>query len=202
MTLAFGVTFDYLCPWARNVHDHVITALRGGAEWQVDFVPYSLAQGHVSDDETPIWDRPEPFRESGILALATGLYVRDHLPEQFLDVHEALFAVRHELGLDIKDPQSIAKQLSTLGLDGESIVANASTPAMVEQLAREHQAAVNDHDVWGVPTLIGASRSVFVRVMDRPNGDAETARQRIEHLIELVNSHMVLHEFKETVLAK
>jgi hypothetical protein len=55
----FGITFDYLCPFARNANEHVTAALRAGADWDVSFVPYSLAQGHVEDGDVDVWDRDD-----------------------------------------------------------------------------------------------------------------------------------------------
>lgn len=49
-TIRFAIGFDYLCPFARNAHEHVIAGLRGGAGWQVRFVPFSLPQVHLEED--------------------------------------------------------------------------------------------------------------------------------------------------------
>ena len=45
--MRFGITYDYLCPFARNANEHVVAALRGGADWDVTFEPYSLTQNKV-----------------------------------------------------------------------------------------------------------------------------------------------------------
>ena len=44
MTRSFGLTYDYRCPYARIAHDHVIAGLRAGADWDVTFLPFSLAR--------------------------------------------------------------------------------------------------------------------------------------------------------------
>jgi hypothetical protein len=49
MTAVFAVTWDYRCPFARNAHEHVLTGLTAGADWQVTFVPFSLGQVHVEE---------------------------------------------------------------------------------------------------------------------------------------------------------
>ena len=53
MTLSFAVTWDYRCPFARIVHDHVVEGLLDGADWDVTFVPFSLGQVHVDEGELP-----------------------------------------------------------------------------------------------------------------------------------------------------
>jgi len=200
--LTFGITFDYLCPWARNLNEHVLTGMRSGANWNVRFVPYSLSQGHVDEGEVDIWERANPDNESGILALKTGLVVRDRHPEAFLDAHESLFAARHDAGDDIKSPAVLAAALDNAGLDGQQVVSAAQHDSMTQKLAHEHRAAVENHDVWGVPTVIGEHRSVFMRVLDRPGGDADVARQRVEFVVSMVDNEPMIHEFKQTELAR
>ena len=48
----------------------MIDALRAGAEWDVNFRPFSLNQVHVGEDEAPMWERPGDG--SGLLALSAG----------------------------------------------------------------------------------------------------------------------------------
>jgi hypothetical protein len=199
---SFAITFDYLCPFARNANEHVTAGLRGGAEWDVDFVPYSLAQGHVGEGEADVWERADRERVSGILAFQVGLTVRDEHPEAFLDVHDALFAARHDHGLDIKDPSVLRDVVARAGLDADEVLEQARTGRAPKTLRAEHEAAVDQHTVWGVPTFIAGDRAVFVRIMDRPEGDAGRARGRIERVLDLVEGEPELHEFKQTDLPR
>lgn len=200
MTRRFALTFDYLCPFARNASEHVITALRGGTDWDVRFVPYSLAQGHVGEDQQAVWDRPEPHRVPGVLALQVGIAVRDRHPDRFLDVHEQLFAARHDRGEDLKDRGVVAAALERAGLAAEDLLTAVDAGELLRQLQAEHERAVQDHDVWGVPTFITARRAVFVRLLDRPGEDAPLATQRITQVVDLVDAALELHEFKQTDL--
>jgi hypothetical protein len=202
VTRRFALTFDYLCPFARNANEHVVAALQAGADWDVTFTPYSLSQGHVEEGDVDVWDREAPFAESGILALAVGLVVRDEHPDRFLEVHRGLFAARHDVGADIKDPEAIGRVLSGAGLDAADVLDRAQSDTVLKQLRTEHDAGVEDHEVWGVPTFIGADRAVFVRLMDRPDGDAEHATRSIERVLDLVDGFPTLHEFKQTDLPR
>jgi hypothetical protein len=198
----FTLTFDYLCPFARNAAEHVIVGLRSGADWDVTFVPYSLSQCHVPEGEPAIWDRPDPDAASGVLALQVGLAVRDHLPERFLDVHERLFATRHDEGEDIKDREVLRGALDKAGVDPDEVFAIVDGGGPLATLRDDHERAVRDHGVWGVPTFITDERAVFVRLMDRPEQDATLARKRIEQVVDLVQGPIELHEFKQTVLPR
>lgn len=202
MPRSFGITYDYLCPFARNAHEHVITALRDGADWDVRFVPYSLAQGHLEEGEPAYWERQEPNAGSGILAFQVGLAVRDHVRERFLDVHEGIFAARHDHGADLRDPEVLRRVLVDAGVDADEILGIVADGLPLKVLAEEHTAAVANYSAWGVPTFIASSRGVFVRLMDRPEGDAALARERIEQVVDLVEHAPMLHEFKQTDLPR
>src|SRR5687767_14127959 len=75
----FAVTYDYRCPFARNAHEHVLTALENGAAWNVRYVPFSLGQVHVAEGDPDIWETPE--NDSGLLAHQVSVVVRDRFPD-------------------------------------------------------------------------------------------------------------------------
>ncbi len=200
VTRRFAITFDYLCPFARNANEHVITALRSGADWDVRFMPYSLAQGHVEEGEQDVWERDDPHRVSGLLALQVGITVRDRYPDHFLDVHDALFAARHDQGDDIKDRSVLAEVLERHDLPAAEVFRSIDDGGPLGQLRKEHERAVDEHGVWGVPTFVTDRRAVFVRLLDRPDGDTEVAATRIGQVIDLVDGSLDLHEFKQADL--
>jgi predicted DsbA family dithiol-disulfide isomerase len=150
--LTFSITWDYRCPFARNVHDHVVTGLLAGAPWDVTFVPFSLGQAHVGEGDPDEWD--DPARDSGLLALQAGVVVRDHDPERFLTVHRDLFDARHLHGRKIADPEVVAEVLRSNGVDAESVLSSIEGGEPLDLVRKEHEAAVADFDVWGVPTII------------------------------------------------
>ena len=77
-TPPFGVTFDYRCPFARNVHEHLVTAMEGGADWNVEFLPFSLTQSHIEEGEEPVWDRAD--KASDLIAIEAGMIVGTNSP--------------------------------------------------------------------------------------------------------------------------
>lgn len=200
MTTRFGLTFDYLCPFARNANEFVVAGLRAGADWDVDFTPYSLSQGHVEEGAPDVWDADDPTTVSGIHALLVGLAVRDHFPEHFLDVHLALFAARHDEARNLKDVDVLRDVVAGAGLDPEVVLTTVVNGDPFDTLRKEHERNVRDHEVWGVPTFIAGDRAVFVRFLDRPDGDDAAAIERIDRVVDLVANLPELHEFKQTDL--
>jgi hypothetical protein len=194
-TRRFAVTWDYRCPFARNAHEHLLSGLAAGADWDVTFVPFSLGQAHVAEGDTPVWDEPE--RDSGLLALQVGVAVRDHWPAHFHAAHFALFAARHDQGKDLRDIDVITDVLEAVGLDAAEVLAEVKSGRALETIRDEHTAAAQDHAVWGVPTFIADGQSVFIRFMHRPGDDAGIATSTIERAVDLL-SWADLNEFKHT----
>jgi hypothetical protein len=195
----FAVTWDYRCPFARNAHEHLVEALRGGVDWQVTFVPFSLGQVHVAEGEPDIWERWRD--DSGLLALQAGIVVRDRFPERFLDVHEALFALRHDHAGHLRDEGAVRAVLVDQGVDADAVLAEIDSGDAIVTVQQEHERAVKDHSVWGVPTFIVGEQAAFVRLMDRPAGDVAHATRTIERTLELF-SWPELNEFKHTSLSR
>lgn len=197
---SFAVTWDYRCPFARNAHEHIVAGLAEGAEWDVQFLPFSLSQVHVPDGGTPVWD--DPAKASGLLALAAGVVVRDQYPDRFGDAHIALFRARHDEGLDLRDAEVVAKVLERSGVPGDKVLAEVETGAPVGEIQRSHELAVSEWEVFGVPTFVIDDRAVFVRLMNRPEGDGELARRTIQGVVDLFEALPDLNEFKATTLAR
>jgi len=196
---SFAVTWDYRCPFARNAHEHLAVALADGADWDVTFLPFSLSQVHVPEGGTPVWD--DPAKTPDLLALAAGVVTRDQYPDRFLDAHVALFAARHDEGLDLRVPDVVAGVLDGVGLPGDKVVAEIQTSGAVQEIRRVHEQAVNELDVFGVPTFVVDDRAVFVRLMNRPQGDTVLARRTIQGVLDLFDAMPDLNEFKHTSLS-
>ena len=195
------MNWDYRCPFARNAHEHLVAALADGADadWDVTFLPFSLSQVHVPEGGIPVWDDPD--KASDLIALASGVVVRDQYPDRFLDAHIALFAARHDQGLDLRLPDVVAGVLDGVGLPGDKVVAEAQSGEPVAVIRAAHEQAVSEWDAFGVPTFVIGDRAVFVRLMSRPAGDAALARRTIDGVLALFDTLPDLNEFKHTSLS-
>ena len=200
MSTSFAVTWDYRCPFARNAAEHVLTALEAGADWDVTWVPFSLNQVHVEEGEADVWD--DPSKASGLLAMQAGIAVRDRWPEAFPAVQRALFAARHDEGRDIRDEDVVRDVLKANGADPDEVFKEIAGGQTLKVFRTEHEKAVVDNQVFGVPTFIAGGQAVFVRVMDRPGTDGERARTTIERILDLLTGWPELNEFKHTSIAR
>jgi hypothetical protein len=196
----FAVTWDYRCPFARNAHEHLVAGLAGGADWDVTFLPFSLSQVHVPEGGTPVWD--DPGKLADLIALGAGVVVRGQYPEQFGAVHNALFAARHDEGLDLREAEVVSGVLDRAGVPGDKVLAEVHGGGPIDEIRRAHLQAVNEWSVFGVPTFIVEDRAVFVRLMSRPEGDTALARRTVEGVVRLLDEQPDLNEFKYTTLSR
>ena len=171
-----------------------------GEEWNVRWSAFSLNQTKVGDGETAVWDDPE--MAGARMAVEVGIAVRDGWPDAFPTVHRGLFAARHDNGLDIREHDVIAGVLTANGLDADRVFDEVLACGPRDVFRAEHQAAVAEHKVFGVPTVIAGGQAVFIRLVDRPTGDPAAARQCIERCVDLVTGWRNLNEFKHTSIPR
>jgi predicted DsbA family dithiol-disulfide isomerase len=171
MSRRIAVTFDYRCPFARNAHEAVVKAVREGTDIEYRFQAFSLDQAHVEEDAAPVWERPEGERGGGVLALEWGIAIRDQFPDQFLGAHVALFAARHDQGLQLKDEAVLRTAVEAVGVDADAVAAEVASGRPLKTLAAEHVEAVERWAVFGVPTFCEGEEATFIRFMERGRAD-------------------------------
>ncbi len=194
---SFDLSFDYRCPFAKNLHLHVISALRAGADFDVTFMPWSLSQGSKPDDAPDVWN--DPALDSHLLALAVGVSVRDQQPDLFLDAHEALFRARHGRAIRLTTFDEIGSVLTPIGVNMAMVSADVTSRRPHDVIAASHKEF--DHfEAFGVPTFIVNDSATFVRYMTEPNDDGSESVELITSLLNLMVARPELNEFKHTQL--
>ena len=163
----------------------------GGATWTATFSAFSLNAANADDGRPAVW---------GDLAMQVGIAVRDTLPAEFPRVHAAVFAARHDDGLDLRREAVLRQVLAQQGLDADEVLATVAGGQPRRTLQTEHTAVVEELGVFGVPTVTAGAppAAVFVRVMSRPRGDAAMARRTVEQVLDLLVGCPDLNEFKHT----
>jgi hypothetical protein len=197
---AFSVTWDYRCPFARNGHSHVVAGVRAGAPWDVTLVPFSLGQVHVAEGEPAIWGRWQ--EDSGLLALQAGVVVQDKFPDRFLDVHEALFAMRHDHGGQLRDEGEVRAVLEAQDVDADVVFEQIAGGAPIAAVQAAHESVARGQKVWGVPTFIVDDQAVFVRLMDRAGADPAASIASVDRILDLLTGWPELNEFKHTSIPR
>jgi len=192
---SFRVSFDYRCPFAKNIHLHVVAGLRAGAPWEVEFVPWTLSQVHREEGDIDVWD--DPAQDEQLLALAVGVSVRDQQPDLFLAAHDALFRARHEGSVRLATLGEINEVLSPIGVDLAAVRADV-TSRRPHTVIGENFRDFERYEAFGVPTFVVDEVATFVRYMVAPAGDDAQSIKVIESLLDLMASEPELNEFKRT----
>lgn len=194
---AFSLSYDYRCPFAKNIHLHVVAALRAGTEHAVTFVPWSLSQGHRAEGAPDVWD--DPTRDGDLLALAVSVAVRDLQPERFLDAHAALFRARHERGVRLVTREEVAAVLAPLGVELGPVFDDVDSRRPHKVIGAAHQ-EFEAYQAFGVPTFVLGGDATFVRYMDPPTDDPTASVELLDTLIGLMEHRGALNEFKHTTV--
>jgi 2-hydroxychromene-2-carboxylate isomerase len=192
---SIAVTFDYRCPFAYNGNAAVVAAQRAGSDVDFRFVPFSLDQIHVAEGEPPMWERAPSEWGTGVLSLLYGIALRDTFADRFADAHLALFAARHDHGLQLNDEAVLRDAVTTVGLDADAVAEEAHSGRPLKTLATEHSEAVDRWSVFGVPTYVEGDEAVFVRFMERGRVDD------LERVLDMLQWSR-LNEFKRTRIAR
>jgi protein-disulfide isomerase-like protein with CxxC motif len=194
---AFTLSYDYRCPFAKNIHLHVISALRAGAEFDVTFAPWTMSQGHRASGSPDVWD--DSSKDSELLSLAYSTSIRDQQADHFLDAHEALFLGRHERGIRLISHEEISDVLSRTGVDVESARADVESRRPHEVIGETFR-QFERLQAFGVPTFVVDGGATFVRYMKPPTEDAANSIVIISSLVTLMAESPDLNEFKHTQL--
>jgi hypothetical protein len=191
----FDLSYDYRCPFAKNMHLHVITALRAGGQFDVTFVPWTMSQGYKADGAPDVWD--DPARDPELLSLAVSTSIRDLQPQHFLDAHEALFRARHERALRLVTEGEIKEALAGTGVNLGDVfddVASRRPHQVIGESFREFER----YEAFGVPTFVVDGDATFVRYMTVPSDDGAASVALVDSLVTLMSSESALNEFKHT----
>jgi hypothetical protein len=193
----FELSFDYRCPFAKNIHLHVVTALKAGAEFDVTFAPWTLSQGHRAEGAPDVWT--DANYDSYLMALAAGISVRDLQPQFFLDAHEALFRARHERAIRLVTIDEVASVLEPVGVDMVTVSNDLASRRPHDVIAQSHRRFAR-FEAFGVPTFVVNDDATFVRYMKPPTEDAQASIELISSLVTLMANQPELNEFKHTRL--
>ena len=194
---SFAVSFDYRCPFAKNIHLHLIAALRNGADFDVTFEPWTLSQGHRAEGAPDVWD--DPTKEADLLALAYGVAAREtQSDDAFLEAHEALFRARHERGIRLATADEIDTVLVETSVDLDAVRAEVASRRPYDVIAETYRRFAQ-LEAFGVPTFVVGNDANFVRYMTAPT-DGVDSTAIISSLVTLMATNPALNEFKHTRL--
>ncbi len=194
----FSLLYDYRCPFACNMHLHVLAARAAGLALEVTFEPYTLSQGHVAPGGTDVWD--DPSQDGVLLALEVSVAVRDQFAASFDELHRILFEARHHRGIALSSREQLTPLLEEAGLEPGAVYAVVDSLGPRRHIAEAWHHYHDDLDVFGVPTFVfNDEDATFVRLMDGPDPlDPAASIGVVERLVDLIANRTEINELKHT----
>jgi hypothetical protein len=194
---SFDLSYDYRCPFAKNIHLHVLKALEAGGDLDVNFVPWTLSQGGRAEGAPDVWN--DPTFDGDHLALAVSVSIRDRQGDRFLAAHEALFRARHEQAIHLVTLDEIRDVLVPLGVDMPEVERDLESRRPHEVIGKSYE-EFTTYEAFGVPTFVVNGDATFVRYMTSPTDDGRASIKIIESLLTMMSGQSDLNEFKHTRL--
>lgn len=194
----FSVNWDYRCPFARIINEHIVVGLQHGADWEVEFLPFSLTEVHSEEGETPSWE--DPSKADELLAIQVGIVTKKNAPEKFLDLHLKLFSLRHNEGKDLRDTKVLESAIIESGLDPKEIFSEIESGWPLKEFRTQHEDSVAKYSTFGVPTIFVGDQAAFVRLLARYSGDAQQSIKHIEKIVAQIDGYPELNELKHTTI--
>jgi predicted DsbA family dithiol-disulfide isomerase len=162
--MRFDVFFDYQCPFVYRAALLLDAVRRSGVrDLDVRWRYFSLTQVNSKDEGWTIWDAPDSELAHGRLAFQAAEAARRQ--GRFDDMHHAMLNARHRDRLELDDMPVVEKLASDVGLDMDEFRRDVADRGTLRVLARDHQAAVAEHGVFGTPTFVFADgAAAYVRL--------------------------------------
>lgn len=196
--LIFNVNWDYRCPFARIINEHIVAGLQNGADWKVDFLPFSLTEVHTEEGGTPSWEDPSKAIE--LLAVQVGIVAQKNFPDKFLDLHVKLFSLRHDEGKDLRDRKVLESAIAESGIDPNAIFAEIESGWPLKEFRSQHEESVARYATFGVPTIFVDDKAAFVRLLTRYDGNPQESIVQIERIVAQIGTHPEINELKHTTI--
>ena len=145
-----------------------------GEDLQIEWEPFLLAQ--VNSKEGPewkAWEHTDDAPNTSLLDMRAGEAARRQGAKAFEAFQITLLKARHEDRKELWDPETVMEAAESSGLDMARFREDLADKAILDDLAESHTGAVEEHGVFGVPTMrFGDGPFAFVKTFRPPDEDA------------------------------
>jgi predicted DsbA family dithiol-disulfide isomerase len=150
----------------------------GARQVEVDWQPFSLAQVNSDQgEEFRYWEQPGALdgSDNTLLALRAGLAARRQGQEAFDAFFMNLLTARHRDKRDLMDAAVVHGAAKTAGLDMSRFLEDLADPELVREVGASHTRAVEEHGVFGVPTVVFPNgHAAFLKMFVPPEAESVT----------------------------
>ena len=192
------VYFDYTCAYSYATAVWLRQVVAVEPDLVIEWRPFVLKETNRPPGEgLPFWEQPGVMRTRTALAFAAGQAAARQDPDAYDRFRFALQTAVHGEPRDIREPGVLQTMAREAGLDVDRFGADLEQPALLAEVGRSHQHAVEHYAVFGTPTLVFPNGcAVYLKLAPAPT-DGEAARV-FELLREINERHGAIQEIKLT----
>jgi len=165
---------------------------RVGIEW------YAFPLEQVNSTQGPewkLWEQPNEYKSRGLWAFRGGEAARLQGKELFERFHMALLRARHVEERDIANPEVLIEVARKVGLDVDKFRQDLSNRSLLAKIGEDYMRGVEEHGVWGTPTLVFNGRQAAYLKL-RPAPPPEESVKLFEELFDIIHGRPYVIEVK------
>ncbi len=134
--------------------------------------------------EWKLWEQPDEYPSKGLWAFRASEAARLQRKELFERFHLAVLRGRHLENKDIANPEVLIKMAAETALDVEKFRRDLSNRSLLANIGEDYTRGVEEHGVWGTPTLVFNGRQAAYLKL-RPAPPPEESVKLFEELFTL-----------------
>ena len=121
-----------------------------------------------------VWEQDDRYDSRSLLSLHAGESAKLQGRDAFERFHVALLVARHGgRRLSLNDRGALVEVAGEVGLDVPRFEAGLDDLSLLENIARDHKEAVEEHGVFGTPTFLFANgTSAYLKSFVPPEDDS------------------------------
>ena len=146
--------------------------------------------------EWKVWEQPNERQARSLVAARAGEAARRQGKEAFERFHLALLRARHggRGRIPLNEEEPITRVAEESGLDVAQLKEDMKDPSLLENIARDHTDAVDNHGVFGTPTFMFENgNTVYLKTFIPPEEDSIAF---FEHFVALMSDRPYWGELK------
>ncbi len=167
-----------------------------GDRLRIEWYAFPLEQvNSTQGPEWNIWDQANDYKSKGLWAFRAAEAARLQGKEFFERFHMALLRARHVEKRDIADREVLIEVAKISGLNLDRFRKDLSNRSLMAKIGEDYTRGVQEHGIWGTPTLVFNGRQAAYLKLKPAPPPAESAKL-FEELFDLIHDRPYVIEVK------
>jgi len=167
-----------------------------GDKLKVNWKCFSLEQINAKEPGFKLWEVPEDYESRALMAFKGSIAARRQGQEAWERFHSELLEARHVRKEKIGLREVVVEAARSAGLDMPKFLKELDQPGNLKKLAQEHTEAVEEHGVFGTPTLVFQNGNAAYLKLEAVPATTQEAVRDFELLYEVIAQRPYIWEIK------